>query len=476
MRIARIGFLIAILVSTPVYFFAQAFPLSTDSLRILTIGEITFSGNRVTKQRIMMRELTLHTGDTVSCWRFNQKLQRSRENLLNTSLFNFVTITPLWNADSSKADLAISVSERWYTWPIPTFEISEQNFNTWWQSGRNLKRANYGFILSRDNFRGLRENVGFRFRFGYAPLYGISYNIPYLNKKQTCGLGFSVSQSSSHEIAYATERNRLLYFRQESSFARSEFGAATAFAYRPSLYSTYSVTLRYTDARITDTVPLFLNDAYFPKASTHLQFFSLNFRFIRDRRDIRAYALKGWYFDIEASKIGFGLLKNESVDMSYVQSSLRRYIPLGGRFYASGYLRWRYELNKTSPYYLSRAMGFRDIVRGYEYYVIDGQHFALAKAVLKYQIIKPRVHTFNFIPFEKFNTFHYAFYGNLFSDAGYVVDNNPAAEDNPLTNRLLYSAGAGIDFVTYYDIVVRAECAINSLQQVGFFLHLNAAF
>ena len=58
-------------------------------------------------------------------------------------------------------------------------------------------------------------------------------------------------------------------------------------------------------------------------------------------------------------------------------------------------------------------------------------------------------------------------------DAGYVQDNF-FGKGNPLTNSWQYGYGAGIDFVTYYDIVLRLEYSFNKQLQNGFFIHLSA--
>jgi hypothetical protein len=106
-------------------------------------------------------------------------------------------------------------------------------------------------------------------------------------------------------------------------------------------------------------------------------------------------------------------------------------------------------------------------------FLIDGSSYGLFKSNFKYQIVKPRIQRLAFLPIEKFNTFHYAFYVNLFADAGYVF-NKKVSEGNFLENKALYSSGIGIDFVSYYDLVFRIEGTWNSINQTGLFLHLVA--
>ena len=60
----------------------------------------------------------------------------------------------------------------------------------------------------------------------------------------------------------------------------------------------------------------------------------------------------------------------------------------------------------------------------------------------------------------------------LNSDWGYVSD--PFFKDsNPLANRLLIGGGLGLDFVLYFDKIIRIEYNFNHLGENGLFLHFN---
>ncbi|MBL0054572.1 MAG: hypothetical protein IPP29_25400 [Bacteroidetes bacterium] len=88
------------------------------------------------------------------------------ENVMNTSLFNFVEIhvTP---QDITGADITIIVKEKWYVWPFPIFEGVDRNINEWWQT-KDFSRVNYGMYLLHENFRGRKENLQINARFGYS--------------------------------------------------------------------------------------------------------------------------------------------------------------------------------------------------------------------------------------------------------------------------------------------------------------------
>src|SRR4051812_6672397 len=65
------------------------------------ISNISIVGNKITKERIITRELTFKKGDTISSIDFENRRKRSEENLMNTSLFNSVHISSLKLADST---------------------------------------------------------------------------------------------------------------------------------------------------------------------------------------------------------------------------------------------------------------------------------------------------------------------------------------------------------------------------------------
>ena len=67
------------------------------------------------------------------------------------------------------------------------------------------------------------------------------------------------------------------------------------------------------------------------------------------------------------------------------------------------------------------------------------------------------------------SNFHYAFYLNAFADIGYVGD--AYFNNNLLANNTMIGYGVGLDFVTYYDKVIRGEFSTNKLNEFGFFLH-----
>jgi hypothetical protein len=67
---------------------------------------------------------------------------------------------------------------------------------------------------------------------------------------------------------------------------------------------------------------------------------------------------------------------------------------------------------------------------------------------------------------KKFSKIHFAVYWNCYLDMGYVHLANPM--NNTLANQFLIGGGSGVDWVTYYDIVIRTEYSINQFGNTNF--------
>ena len=463
------------LILVPVFYsgsvFSQPDSLNVKSRDYIIVSDINILGNKVTKGHIILREVPIHPGDTILKPELAVKLRSAKQNLLNTSLFNFVTVDTI-PAGNERVIVLVTVAERWYTWPVPIFEVQERNFNEWWKT-KNLDRANYGFFLNRENFRGRKEELSFYAQFGYTKKYGIAYDIPYLTHKHTSGAGFSFSYARNHEVTYMTVDNHQLYFKNPDEYVRKELVGKLKYYYRKGIHNSHYAEFKFTDAFVDDTIRSYTVD-YFLNNETEMKYFSVHYQYKSDHRDSKQYPLQGYYWDAEINKLGIGILKDEKLDVTNFFFTARGYEKLSDRFYLSEGLKLKLSPNTDQPYYVQKGLGWNDYVRGYEYYVIDAQSYGTAKMGLKYEIIKPHVTSLEIPSLNKFSTFHYALYAGVFCDAGYGKDSQYSLV-NPLSNSILYGYGAGIDYVTYYDVVIRFEYSFNKMFEHGFFVHFSSA-
>jgi len=445
----------------------------TDSSEII-IGNITVIGNKITKEHIVLRELAFGTGDTLFFSDFEAKKIRSEENIYNTSLFNSVKLTYLKSEDG-RTNIYIILKERWYVFPLPVFEVVDRNFNVWWRT-KDFSRIVYGGVLSWNNFRGRNETVALAVRLGYVQQLSFAYSIPYINKNQHSGLSFGFSYSRNHQTGYKTSYDDVVYFKDTVEFTREAWSGAVEYTYRKGLYNIHYVSAGYLNVHVNDTI-LKLNPEYFARKKPSEHFYTLRYLFKRDHRDYVYYPLRGYMYSLEIVKNGMPFL-NDDVNYLYATAEIRKFWKLSRLFYFGASFRGKLSDEHFQPYYNTRALGFgRDYVRGYEYYVVDGQHFGLFKTNLKFELLpRKEVHA-GFIPFQKFATIPFSFYLNLYADAAYVEDSqfsNELNSKNKLPNSWLYGYGLGIDFVTYYDIVIRLDYSFNKFGESGLFLHFAA--
>lgn len=442
------------------------FTIRIDSVRLL--------GNKVTKDRILLREITFLPGDVMTAGRLDTLMARSRENLLNTSLFNFVDIKRYFpGSDSSACVVEVKVTERWYIWPTPILKISDRNFNVWWET-KDLSRLSYGFYIDWRNFRGRRENLVMKLQWGYNRVAQLQYLIPYLNGDQTIGMGFGFGYGRQKETAFQTLYNKQDFYKDTIGFSREEFSAYGQLVIRRNIYITHQFFLSYDHHHFSDRL-IAENINFTADSSTKVQYLSFHYVFKDDHRDFKPYPLKGWYADFELLKYGLWTFHENTLNTFHLMATLRKYWQVHPRIYVATGVNGKVSAG-LQPYFIIRGIGYdRDVIRAYEYYLIDAQHFGILKSNIKFAIIPNRVKQFGFIRTEKFNKVYYALYLNIFADAGYGIYNQDfGQETNDLQNNLLFGYGAGLDFVTYYDVVVRFEFSANLLNETGFFLHFRA--
>ena len=107
--------------------------------------------------------------------------------------------------------------------------------------------------------------------------------------------------------------------------------------------------------------------------------------------------------------------------------------------------------------------------------MIDGEDFYLSKSALKYAIVKNKKYDIPYIKMKQFKKSHFSIYATLFSDIGYTKIDTDFNNDS-LSNSVLWGKGLSIDYVTYYDKLLRIEFSINGLGEKGVFLHFSNPF
>lgn len=435
------------------------------------IHKIHILGNKSTKIWIIQRELSISEGDSLTGFELVNQLKISKQNLINTFLFNFVDTRYVID-ELNRAEVYIMLSERWYFWPIPILDLAETHLNSWWVN-KDFSRISYGVDFRKKNFRGRNDELNLFAQLGYTQLLAIEYTVPYINKKQTLGFKARLSYGQNHEVNYISDDNLRLFYKDVNKIQQRTSGSEMTFIYRRQFYSRHLFGIGFGHVEIGDSI-LELNPDYLTSGKKKMNYFNLSYRYLLDSRDNQNYALRGRYFSGTLIKYGLGLL-SPSVDLWWVKLEYKHYWQLFPRVYPAFLTQIHFYPNRRQPYFLRDGLGYEDksTIRSYELYVIDAQQFAIAKFQLRYQLVAPKSYNFNFIPLNKFKKVHFSLYAGIFGDIGYAYDRY-GYPNNEMANSLQYGSGISLDIASYYNVVFRTEYSLNKFGEHGIFLHFVA--
>lgn len=457
-RVAVIGLL-------PLFFFLP-FDGSAQQADSITVSRITFVGLKKTKERVARIIFGIQQQDQFAQSELDKQLEWGRNSLVNSALFNTVRVDhfPIGNRFT---EIVITVTERWYLLPIPILENAETNFNTWWRR-KDFSRLNYGLIIGHQNMRGRNEKLTAQVQLGYSKRFALNYQIPFASQGGKTGVGIYAGFAQNHEVVTGTRNNERIFYTGVDGRSREHFEARLIVTQRPNPFRLHTFMTGIRDQMIRDTVAK-INPNYLGNGKTNIFFPFFDYQFKIDRRDYKHFPLKGWYMDASIRQSG---IPGSKTDLTTTNLAGRKFFTLKPRLFLGVGYSGKYTLRGNQPYLLQEGLGYTQNIRGFEYYVIDGAHYQVFKTNISFELIPRKTHQLKFIQNQRFNEFYYALYLSAFSDFGYV--NNPfSGSDNNLSNRWLSSAGLGINFLTYYDTVVRLEFSVNDLGQNGFFLHFT---
>lgn len=443
--------------------------------RFVLINRVLIVGNRLTRDQIIIRELSLKPGDLIYDLDLPEVLDLDEKKLINTRLFNTVDIRTM-ELDENKVDLVINLNERWYTFPSPIFELSDRNFNEWWQSyNHDFKRVNYGLRLYQFNMRGRNETLRFIAQFGYQRRFDLMYRFPYIDKKQKHGLSIDLGFHETKNLAYQT-RDHKYVFAESDEILRNERRGGLTYSYRKSFYKTHSISLSYRNMHVNDIV-IDSNANYIHDELLRQEYPSISYQFNSDHRDVAAYPLTGNQFLFYIAHKGLGI----SEDLNAYETSVlySRYVDLKKGFYLSNNSIGYYSNPTDIAYVNFGVLGERkQFVRGYELYVIEGPWYLLNKTTFK-KLIFNRTYHWAMMPARQFRHVPISVYLKTYADLGYVR-NYPYYEENNfntrLSDKMLFGTGLGLDVVGFYDIVLRFEYSVNAEAEHGFFFHVKKEF
>jgi len=433
------------------------------------VRTIAITGNRKTKESVILRELPFKSGDTYQLSELVKKFEIARKQLMNTVLFHEVVVA-LKSFEGNNVDILVDVKERWYLFPIPYVRFVDRNINQWLvEQHAKLNRVNYGIKLLYNNATGRNDKLNVYLINGYTKQITLSYERPYIDKNLKWGLNVGVASGKNREVNYNTINNKQVFFKDTSDYVRSFFKSYAELTYRPAIKTKHRFGFAYTVESITDTV-VALNPSYFKNGSGRISFPEVYYIMSYFDVDYNPYPLKGYIAEIQLSKKGF----SDKINMWQLNAKASGSWEVANKMYFNARLAGSIKAPFRQPYFNQRLLGYNDFfMQGYEYYVVDGVAGGYAKATLSREILNLYFQVKRKKDDEAMNI-PLRVYAKTFVNAGYMYHPDPGL--NSLNNRMLYSAGIGLDIITHYDFTFKLEWTFNLLGQNGIYLHRKSYF
>ncbi len=454
----------SLIVQVPIY---DSLPETPDSALVM-IADIAIHGDKKTRPYIIERDIPFKQGEYILMGDLRKKLVTAQQQLMNTALFNSADVY-IHTQLGELVFIGIDLKERWYLFPLPYFKLVDRNFNQWWvEQKASLNRVNYGIKFSQYNFTGRNDKLNIYLIGGYSREVYFKYEQPYTNKALTSGFSFSFDFSRQRELNYGTLDNKQQFYKQ-GSFVLQNIRAEVAYLYRPAIKTRHIVKFAFNQNSVSDTI-LKLNPNYFPENATKITYPELSYTLQYYNTDYYPYPNKGYNVDFTLLHRGI----NKSMDLTEFSFHSMLVKPLTPTVQVQWQAAGLIKLPFDQPYYNQQVFGYGDIfLRGLEYYVIDGVAGIMGRTTLRKQVFAATLRTPPKIKKQVSIPFKIMVKG--FNDLGYAYTKNIGS--SLLNNKLLYTWGAGIDFVTTsYDLVFKIEYSFNQFGESGVFLHVRTDF
>lgn len=417
-------------------FYSGNYRVKVDSIKI--------TGNKITDDYIILKELTFHVGDEV-----NPKiLNYNKERIYSLGIFTNVRLVPQKIGNLNY--IIIEVNEGWYIYPIPFITIKDNDWG----------KLSYGIDLYLQNFRGVNEKIRLRAAFGYDPTYLISYFNPYIIKDKNIFLTAALSYG---QIKNKSGIAKLLY---GGDFNQKISGGGIQIGKRFGLYNKLFISAGYS---VIES-PVFIKGISASDARIdHL--LSIGAGYIFDTRDLSQFPRSGTYL---LTTLDFKGLNIDNINYRTLSFDIRKYFMLNDDLSAKARFKTRTSFGGLVPYYDYSFLGFEDRVRGYFFNEREGRTSYFASVEFNYPLIKDFNFNINFIPVLPKALFSYriAVYAEAFADAGTALLKN-----EPVSLKKFDSGyGTGLTFLILPYSVFRIEFAINDLGKRQWILGYGVSF
>ena len=428
----------------------------------LRVNNIIFTNLKATKEFVIYNELNFKKGDIIFEHQLDSILQKQVIQLYNLQLFHWVKYA--FVKQKNEVNIEFIFQERWYLWPIPIFSLADRNISSWIQNW-DFNRLDYGLHLVHYNFRGKNETVKSNIQLGYNQKYELFYNIPYIDKNQLLGLNLGFSHYRSHYALYDLDKGIPLYKEFLNQFAIKNTYVKAGVFRRKNVHNIANFNLETHSLWNNDSL-IMLNSTYFNDNSRN-NYLTFEIAHTLNHRNTFSYPTSGYFLQYKlAQRIG---VTSNHLNLSELNLNVAIYQPISKKITFSSGISSAIRLSKQNYFLDQQILGYKNFVRGFEYYVTQGNAMILHKSGLNLSMLENKNIKLKPIKSSKFNTVPISIYLNAFLDWAYV-SNNELNINNILANKIQLGKGIGIHLVTYYDRVLVFEYSFNNLGKNGFFI------
>jgi outer membrane protein assembly factor BamA len=417
--------------------FPMPLQAQTASDSTVIIRDIQIRGNRMTKDHVILREMSMKIGDTLT----QKAKELDRNNIYNLRLFNKVDVED--SLDHQQATIIVTVSERWYLFPFPVLGIKY----------RDLSKIYYGAGVTHQNVGGLNEKLFALFYVGYDQLFMINYQNPKITDGDDIFAGLALTLQKIHNLSSSSQE-----YMNSNIFLRGTLGK------RFGMYQTLSSTFGYEVWQVSD--PL-VYSTLSPTGRDAFLFLSLSYRY--DTRNNNEYTTDGTLVSLGIAKNGFG---ESDVNITTANYDLRKYFGFNGGSTVGIRTAGSFGWGGMIPSYRHVFFGYDDRIRGYFYKKIEAEDKISASVELRLPILLPRYLEIDWFNIPEFQKLRYGIYFGIFADAGKAWSRDQVVSEQPW-----YSGyGAGIQFLLPYGFTIRTEVAINNIGITEYILDFDTSF
>ena len=410
----------------------------------VVIDSILISGNKITDRDIIIRELTVKKGDSIT----PKIAQYNKNRIFSLGIFTKVEVYP--EKINNVNFLVIDVDESWYIYPIPFVDFKDKDW----------AKFSFGIDMVVQNFRGRNETLSGRVSFGYDPTYALNYNTPYLFWKE------SIFFSARFSYTHAKNKSQIAESLYGGEFREKYISGLIQIGKRFGLYNRLGISAGYNYVEHPKYIPgLSASNERIDRT------FILGAEYTYDTRDLKQFPRDGIFTSLSIEDKGLGI---DNINYQILSFDYREYRMLVKDLS----LKWRFATRQTFgnsiPYYDYSFIGYSERLRGYYNYEREGTASYIGSVEMDYPILKDMNISLQFLPLipKELLSYRIALYLELFTDTGTTT-----LKGEGLTFKDFYTGyGTGLTFLILPYNLFRVEYAINKFGHSEWILGLGLSF